>query len=710
VHVLSRFFIYFTSLPVALFSALPELSSIDPIEYDEKAQRLVARGDARLNIEGSEVSADEITYYQEYGLADAFGQAAIMHEGYRMIGDRISYDANLKTFSIQAPRTGAWPLYAEGLEAGGTIEDVALENTQIYYTDPGPFTPNIKARTMRYLQEDGRESLHIKGATLKVGPVPFFYLPSFTYYISESPFYMDLDAGSDSTLGTYLQTTTLIPVTPALRIGANLDFYTKRGALVGPAAQYVYDTGNHRMIGAFSSGFIDDQGKTGININGNPINTSRSYAEWRHKHHIGERVSIQTTLSYRSDSAVMRDFREDIFNANQRPDNFTEAVYTGDNFILSAFSRYNLGDHERVQERLPEFRLDYLPSPIGKIGAYQQASLSYARLRDDLNTIPTLDGTSSRAYDRLDLSYQLLRPINLNDWLTLTPLAGARVNHYMNQKEVATPASNPDRSATLSRFALGFDLAAQAQATYGTQNSVWGIQGLRHTFRPVLKYRYFSAPNSNATVVQIENKAHDLKRPTLDLSELRYINDLAKTHLVRLGLKNSFQTRAKGYGSRTLAALNFYQDILLAREQVKYDGSRPETLHASWIEMVIKPAPWLKFDLAARVATQKMSLEELRTRTTLMSGDAWSVGISTDLLLDQIDQYRFFYMHRLSENQSFLANTRFNGDTGNFDYTSIGLLTDLGSAWELLYGITFRNDPVRESEFEFSIGLRLVEP
>ena len=69
-----------------------------------------------------------------------------------------------------------------------------------------------------------------------------------------------------------------------------------------------------------------------------------------------------------------------------------------------------------------------------------------------------------------------------------------------------------------------------------------------------------------------------------------------------------------------------------------------------------------------------------------------------------------YISYRLSENQSFIANNRFNADTGTFDYTSIGLLADLGSAWELLYGITLRKDPVRESEFEFSIGLRLVEP
>ena len=698
-----------SSLPAALFATLPELSSIDPIEYDEAEQRLVARGDARLKVETTEVRADTITYYQEYGLADALGDAAIMREGYRMVGERVSFDANDNIFSVQAPRTGAWPLYIEGQDAGGSIENMSLEASHIYYTDPGFLTPNIKARSLRFKEVDERKSLQIKGATFRIGPVPFFYLPSFTYYLTESPFYFDFDVGSDSTLGTYLQTTTLIPLTPALRLGANLDYYSKRGTLVGPAAQYVYDTGTHRMVGAFSSGYIDDRGKTGTDVNGQAIDPSRSYAEWRHQHQIGERGTLLANLSYRSDSAVMRDFNESVFKRNQRPDNFVEAVYAGDNFLLSAFTRFNPSDFDRIQERLPELQFDYLPTPIGDLGVYQSGAASYARIRDDLNNVPSLDGTTYRAYERFDLSYQLLRPVPLNNWLSFTPLAAARLSHYINQETKSILAVNPKDSTSLSRYALGFDLAAQAQATYATRNAIWEIEGLRHTLRPVLKYRYLSSPADN-DAIQIERQAFDLNRPILDLNELRQIDAVGDAHLVRIGLENEFQTRAEGYGSRSLAALNFYQDILLEREQVKYDGTQPNTLHATWVELLIQPAPWLKFDLAARLSTQKMSLEELRTRTTLLSGDAWSLRLSTDLLLSDIDQFRLAYMLRLSENQSFIAHTRFNADTGTFDYTSIGLHSQLGSAWELLYEITLRDDPIRESELEFTVGLRLVEP
>ncbi|CAI8272708.1 MAG: LPS-assembly protein LptD [Opitutia bacterium UBA7350] len=706
-----RFLLLLFCLPAALVASLPELSSIDPIEYDETAQRLVARGDARLNFESTQVSADEIIYYQEYGLADAQGDAAIMREGYRMVGDRVSFDANDGIFTVQGPRTGTWPLYAKGLEAGGTVRDMTIENAQIYYTDPGALTPNIKARRVRFQASEANTIMRIKGATFRIGQFPFFYLPRFTYYLSEAPFYFDIDLGKKGNLGQYLQTTSLIPINPSFRIGSNIDYYAKRGVLIGPASQYVYDVGSHSMVGALSSGYIEDKGNTGVDLLNNPIDPDRSYLDWRHRHHIGERVSFQANLSYRSDSAVMRDFRENVYNDDQMPDTYAEAVYLGDNFLLSAFVRFNPSDYLRVTERLPEFRFDYLPSPMGNLGIYQQGAISYALLRDDLNKIPAgTDGMTAQSYGRFDLNYQLLQPLRLNESFTLTPLAAARFSNYHDQVVKTTPATTPTKNANLSRYAIGFDLTAQAQATYATRNAIWGIRGLRHTLRPSLKYRYFSKPDGSSDAIQIERLNHELNRPTLDLTELRSLDQFTETHLIRLGLENRFQTRAQSYGSRTLAALNFYQDILLDREEQKHDDTVPDTLHATWVEMLVHPAPWLKFDLAARISTQQMSLDELRTRTTLLSGDAWRISLSTDLMLDNIDQYRIYYIHRLSENHHFIANTRYNADMGVFDYTSIGLVSDLGSAWELLYDVTMRDNPVRESDFEFSVGLRLVEP
>ena len=66
-------FLLIAKLTLPLSASLPELSSIEPLEFDEAAQRLVARGDARLDFQDTRLIADRITYYQEYSLADALG-------------------------------------------------------------------------------------------------------------------------------------------------------------------------------------------------------------------------------------------------------------------------------------------------------------------------------------------------------------------------------------------------------------------------------------------------------------------------------------------------------------------------------------------------------------------------------------------------------------------------------------------------------------
>ena len=688
---------------------------MEPLEFDEDSQRLVARGDARLDFGNTRIRADRITYYQNFSVADADGNVAITRDGNRLIADRLSFDGENNIFSVDVLRTGQWPYYISGLNAGGTVEDTTFQGATLYYGNPSRFGLNVSSNEVRYVkEEEEREYVSMDGATFRIGSFPVFYLPGYRHYLSGAPYMLNLNAGQDSELGAYLQTTTLFPVTSWLRVGANVDYYSKRGALAGPTAQYAYNSSTQSIVGALSTGYINDQGDRStrdLDAVGQQIDSERSFAEWRHKHHIGERFTATASLSYWSDSEVTRDFKDAIFDENERQDNFAEAVYAGDNYLVSAFGRFRPNDFQLVQERLPEVRFDLLPIPIFNTGAYHRASASYVQLREnfDRNEVAiTVDGES----DRFDLTYRIERPFLLTDWLTLTPLAGARFTQYDNQQvglNVFTPPRVTPIDETYSRniYELGFDLEARAYASYPTINKTWGIDGLRHLVRPVLRYRYFSDPDDVNELAAIDRQVFDLQRPLLDLSDLRNVDEISETHLVRLGVENLFQTRAEGYGSRTLAALNFYQDILFEKNQ-RYDGGDEDTFNATWVELVLQPAPWLKFDLASRFKTESMTLEELRTRTTIMSGEIWEIGLSTNLLNQRIDQYRLDFIYRINERYAFLSDLNLDADTGDFTKISLGVRTRIGSTWELLYAITFRENARREADVAFDIQLRLA--
>jgi len=701
-----------------LHAALPELSSIEPIEYDEKAKRLIARGDARLDYKDTRISADRVIYFQEYGLAEASGNVAIMREGYRLVADNLKYETEENIFSMDALRTGQWPIYVSGGNAGGTIEHTTFKEVTAYYGEPNFLTPSVSARKVEYFDEE-EGTLKLGATTFKIGSIPLLMLPGYTHRVKSggAPFFIDTDFGTRSELGTYLQTTTLFSVTPWLRMGANLDGYTQRGLLAGPTAQYFYNSETQTIKGALSTGYLDDQDDSPNDANNQPIDPERGFVEWRHQHHIGERIQITASASYWSDSEVIRDFRQDYFRENQQPDTFVESSFAGDNYFLSAFGRFRPNDFQLIQERLPEVRFDLLPTPIFNTGAYQRLSASYTYLQEDFDSVVPGISRESES-DRLDFTYRLERPIPLNDWLSLTPLAGARITRYENQQfdpavfttfgiDPGTGSNTNDRTIR-ELYEFGFDLEARAYATYSTVNRTWNINGLRHLLRPVLRYRSISDPNSVGEIVPIDRLAFNLNRPLLNLSDLRNVDTISETHLARLGVENLFQTRAEDYGSRTLAALNFYQDILFERA-TRYDGEEEDTFHATWVELVLTPAPWLKFDLASRFRTENATLEELRSRAVIRSGEIWEIGLSSDFLRERIDQLRVDFMYRVNERISFLADARYDLETDQFIRTEFALETRLNNTWTLIYAVIFRQDAVREDDVQFSIRLNLAD-
>lgn len=705
------FFSLFQLLQLPLRGALPELSAIEPIEYDEAEQRLVARGDARLELDDTRLQSDRITYYQEFGLADAEGNVELNRGDYRLLADRLSYDTEKQVFSVSDFRTGRWPFHLEGTSAGGSTDEVSIEDSILYYGNPGPFSVNVRAKQVDYTNADGGE-IRLEKTTFRVGKVPFFHLPAYTQSLDQPPYYLEADGGMDSEHGLYLQTTSLIPVQPWLRLGANLDLYTKRGALAGPTAQYVYNSDTQRIQGAINTGYIQDQGNTREDVLGRSIDKDRGFAELRHKQNIGERVTLTATASYWSDSEVTRDFRDSYFEENRRPDNFVEGVYAGDNYLVTAFSRFRPNDFDLVQERLPEVRLDVLPVPVLTTGAYHQGSVAYARLREDFSDLSPLLPDPSET-DRIDLNYRIQRPVRVADWLTFSPLAGARVTHYANQESALGALPDGGDSLTRDLYEIGFDLEARAHAVYPTRNKTWGVDGLRHQVRPVLRYRYYTEPDEADEIVAIEREVFDTNRPMLDLSELRHTDQIEQQHLVRLGLENLYQTRAGGdaYGSRNLAELNFYQDILIERGQRADDATeKQDALHASWIEFILSPAAWLRFDMATRLRTQEADIEEIRTRTALVSGEIWELGFSTDFLKEQIEQYAIDFVQRINERFTLIADARLDSRTNELVDSRIGLVTRLGSAWEIVYALTFRDRAARESDVEFDIAVRLLRP
>ncbi|MDP4878900.1 MAG: hypothetical protein NWR36_03350, partial [Opitutales bacterium] len=117
----------------------------------------------------------------------------------RLIADRMSYDTQNSTFSVNVLRTGQWPYYISGVNAGGSTDEMEIEGATVYYGNPSPFGLNVSSEKVEYISgENERVKMH--GATFRIGDFPFFYFPSYTYYVGTSPYYLDINGGMDSQL------------------------------------------------------------------------------------------------------------------------------------------------------------------------------------------------------------------------------------------------------------------------------------------------------------------------------------------------------------------------------------------------------------------------------------------------------------------------------------------------------------------------------
>ena len=670
-------------------AAQPQLSSDEAIEFDAQTQSLVARGEATLTDGDLVIVADRIRYFQKQKQARAEGNVRLTRGRFRLVGNGLDYKLDEGRFESEAFRLGIPPIFAAGAGLSGTVEKVTLKETTVYFQEPGPFVPNLSAKTVTLYNGDRIEAEKV---TFRIGKTPVFYLPRYSRPLGSSALKLKVGAGYRGNLGAYFRSDILAYAAHGLQLGGNLDAYSERGVLIGPGFHWLSQKNDHRVSSKLNAGFIDDHGTRGIDTLGRPIPGNRYFADFSHDQQIGENIRLTARISAWSDSEVVRDFRPSLFHSNQQPDNFIEAVYTGKIFVASAFLRLSPNDFQLIQERLPEIRIEMLPSKFFHTGLYHGFQASAVRLEED-----SWDGLPGRKSDRIDFLYTLQQPLKINSWIDFTPRAALRLTYYDDSL---------GNRGSFSRLMgeIGFDLRGIAHASWNLQNDFWGIDGLRHIIRPVLKYRYHpEGKHGRADIVPIDRRVFSPTAPPIDLSDIRHIDDLTDLHVLRFGLENLLQTRRDDYGSRDLLELNFYHDLLLSATPGEDEWS------ASYIQLSARPASWLSLDLYTFINPEQLTLREARVRLRLTDGEKWSLTFRTDYRQREFDHYSIEYFYRI--NPWFGLRTRLRYDSRRQDFIEqvYGLSHRLGNSWEIEYQVAFRSGSTREDDTSFNIRLNLLQ-
>ena len=673
----------------------PMRLSGDQQEIDPDSKSLIAKQNALLETSTFRIEADTISLNQQTGHAEASGNVKLSQKALRVLARKASYDMQKGQVSIDLLRMGKPPLYLEGHDLASTAGNASINDATLYFNEPDPYGLNIHASHVYYNATS--QDITLKDATFRIGPVPFFYLPTYTQQRTDRPpLSVQTKFGYRSDLGGYAQSTTFWTKNPIFQPGLLLDFYSKRGLLAGPALKYDYLTNpDWFQSGTFESGFISDGGNRGLDLNNQPVPSRRYFMDWQSKDTINGLFDITNSMYWWSDSNVLRDFRQNQWQNNQLPDNFVELDRRDENFIASAFVRYRPNDFELIQQRLPETRFDYMPTPLAQTGIFQEGQASYVQLiQQSLTGGPTLHS------NRFDAYYGWRRPINPDSWITLTPVLGGRVTNYQD-------TLNDQGQFTRLLGQIGFDADMRAYGLWNYSNPTWEIQGLRHVLRPVLMYRYIpNAQQGTGKIPVIDQDVFSPYPPVVDLNSTRSVDQLYNTNLIRYGVENILQTRASGtsgnYGSRDLASLNLYNDILLQRAPGQTAVSN------IWATLGLTPADWVHLDVFTRFDPVALTLREIRTRLRFIDGERWAVAIYTDNLQHQIDQYWLEAMYRISERYQLTGRWRYDQNLGYITEQTYGIKQRLGNSWDITYEIAYYRGTTNQNGIGFNVKFELL--
>jgi LPS-assembly protein len=667
-------------------------------------QIAVAKGSAKFLGDNMLLTADEIRWEEKDNTLTAIGHIAFTRGEARLLADRLVYDRDDGTFRAENIRLGSYPYFAEGFSAEGTPNEITVRRARVSYGEPGPWQPTLTADTVVISPGQRIRTENATAGVGKVQPLPF---PKFQHEFAQ-PFAADvsLNGGFRRSLGVFAEAGLLVPVSRRSRLGADLGLYSDRGVLIGPSARYIAAEDPGRLTGSFRSGYINDHGDKKTDLLGRPIPEERAFAEWNHQQMIAPNLSLNAQVNWWKDSEVVRDFRPRLFFPVQEPDTFLESVYTGENYFISLFARFQPNRFHRVQERLPEIRFDLVPSAIGH-GFYHRFNASAAVLKEDALPVSPLQplATPERRSNRLDAYYALMRPFAPREWFAFTPLAGARLTHYTHTR--GTTVASDEYTRALGE--LGADVALRGSGTFNYTNPSWKIDGLRHLVTPRLSYRYIpEADKGRARIPAIDRRARILGTDylpylqPLGLGEVRNIDDLHATNTLRLSIDNVIQTRDPQLGSRDLLVFNVGTDFRFHRQPGERDMS---DVHS---ELVLMPARWLEVDIYQSMSPRTLAVREFNSGITIRDGDVWSVRFGNNFLQRQIQDFSVDGRFRLTERFEALARLQYDARQNRFNEQAYGITQNIGNTWLVSYLVSLYSGRRRESNFGFNVQIDTV--
>ncbi|MDR0742306.1 MAG: hypothetical protein LBE98_02480 [Puniceicoccales bacterium] len=683
-----------------------EVSSNEPVEYVAEKEELVVKGDARIEIGNFIIQADEITFQKEQATAVAAGNVKIDNGKVYIVADRISYNMNSNLIHADNSKIKVHDYYfhIENINLDTANEEQTGINTEIFHgSTDRTLASSISVKSFKITNE---QSIKAKGTKFKIGPAVILYLPSAEIDLSSHPFYLEQNYGLNYSNGVFLQNDFYFGADKRLKPGGLLDFYAKRGILFGPALKIDGGSEKNQISSEIKFGFIQDRvskERKGFDIKNEPIPDKRHFLEFAHRQHYGDQIDIIARATVLSDSEVERDFRKAWYDRNQQPGSFAEMSYRGQNYIASVFGQFEPNTFYDTTQQVPELHIAYLPTKLFNTKLIHNAHLGVVKLH---NRNKDLYGTTS--ITRGDIYYGISLPLGYKDFLTIKPIFGTRTLIYDRNLDGETYQKNILQG--------GFDINIRFTGRSDYTNETFGINGLKHVVNPTIQYRVIPSGNGSTKIPKFHGECFSVEIPSIDLDDMRNMDDIQRQNMVRLGIKNSLYTQSGSYVPKQLMRMDVFQDILFARNYDSFRQAPQKKFPDTYLMVGMYPTSWFNFDIHGKVDPTKLHLHELKTSTVIKDANFWKLEFSTNYLkfdganfLKSTEQYGLLFTFNLSSQTSITIESQYDAKIHKFSRQRFSLSSTLWNSWLINLGITTRAHVKREDRFQFDWHLKLLD-
>ncbi len=696
-------------LPLAAQDKEPfefQIYSRDPdSEFSLDNQSGIASGSGGVIIVSGEavLSADKVQFVRDAEQLDsgeviAEGKVRIQRGEQIWIGESIRY--NFVTGQIQAEsfRTGQPPFFVAGVSLDANTVTGIYTGYGITLTTDDFEEPAQKIRASSIGIVPG-EYAEVYSATLKVGELPFFWMPYMRRSLDDNPSFISIFPGYRSRYGAFALGAYNWFHGDDLAAALRLDYRTKRG--IGAGLDLEYDLGRAGK-GDFSYYWVHDL-EPGLDSNDEAIDADRQRFRLFHEAQLDPTFTARAMVRYQSDEYIVRDFFEQEYRENVQPGSYLELHKAWRNFSLNALAQPQLNSFQETVERLPDVKFSAHRQQLGQLPLYYESESDAGWFRRQFAN----DVQPEYSAFRGDTFHQVVWPNMFFGWLNVMPRAGGRYTYYSEADGAGATTTEQSRGV----FNTGVEVTTKASRLWQeVESSFWDVKGLRHIVQPSINYVYVPEPGVRPPELpQFDYELNSIRLLPVEFPDYNSIDSIDSRNTLRLGLFNKLQTKRAGRLAN-LVQWNAYTDWRLDPEPGQQNFSD------LYSEFDFAPREWLLLTSELRMDVEDPELLEANHYLTFTPASNWSWSIGhrfmrddpalgiegNDLLIN-----RLYY--KLNENWGFSTYQYYDIDASHLPEHTYSIYRDFRS-WTGALSFRFRDDEQSGDDFTvaFVFSLKAV--